>query len=1139
MNARDPEHIPSLSDPATTTKAAYTKGRLNNHNVEILLDSGASCSVVGQDYVSPSELEPMGPVRLVNADGRGLAPVGLTTMKVQLPNLTTHQTFVVVERLSAPAILGCDFLTRHGLIIDFEKGTFHSKESTAKEGKLSLQTANSCMLVLDGDCPQAAPFKDSAARPGVLDTPKDYHPALGPVLKEHERLFQVQLGKTNVAEHVIDTGEAPPVKVPPRPIPFQFQDRVRDQLQEMATDGTIRPSNSPWCAPAVYVPKNNGEIRICVDYVQLNKSTKKDSYPVPRAEGPQQKLAYKQVFSKIDLRSAYWQFPMEETSIEKTAFCPGPGYGLWEFTVMPYGLTGATQTCQRGLDSVLNHCKDCVDNYVDDCIVFSDNMESHISDLRRVLSSLLAAGFTLRGSKCFFGRNEITHLGFQYSRDGVTPTEERSRAVADWPIPTTKKEVRSFLGLANFCRRFVPKFADIARPLTDLTAIGATFQWQEEQQRAFDSLKQALMSPPALDYPRQTDTFVLTTDASDTGIGAVLATARGTVVEYASRMLTAAEKKYATIEKECLAIVWAVHKLRHYLIGARFTLETDHKPLEWLQSARISRARSQRLERWSLELRAYEFDVVYRPGATNQHADALSRKPISLVALNPPMDIADLAEAQQQDPMLSKVHQQLQNDAPPPVTGEWRKHPLKRYRQLWSQLVLHDAVICRKVQSPTMRESRLLLVVPKSQQKSFLEMAHEESGHQGIDRTLARLSEMAYWVGQGRDVVHHCRYCARCQFTKSSENKPAPLLPVIASKPWELVAVDILKVPPSSQGNQYILVVQDYFSKWPFARALPDQKAHRIVQVLKDDVFSLVGPPQKLHSDQGRNFESSILADLCTAFGVKKSHTTPYHPMGDGLVERMNRSLLTLMRSYVDMERDWEEHLQLLLFLYRTSKHATTGLSPYEVLFGSNPPSLNVPHLPSMSIPEPSEYSACLKSKVLELRELVDANLVESADQQRRSYHGSEWNVKIRVGQQVLLNNPTKGKLDPRWTGPWIVTALQGSTTVLLKMGSTERAVHINRVRPLLTEEGVDHRVLPDWSPPLFHHEECPPSPPLAENQQDDPTQGTAATGLSIPDIVEESSAGPHRPHPESSPPRSVTTRSGRLVKPVQRYGHV
>ena len=201
---------------------------------------------------------------------------------------------------------------------------------------------------------------------------------------------------------------------------------------------------------------------------------------------------------------------------------------------------------------------------------------------------------------------------------------------------------------------------------------------------------------------------------------------------------------------------------------------------------------------------------------------------------------------------------------------------------------------------------------------------------------------------------------------------------MISSKPWELVAVDILKVPRSAEGNQYLLVVQDYFSKWPFARALPDQTAEKIVQILRDDVFTLVEPPLCIHSDQEQNFESRILGDLCKAFGVKKSHTTPYHLMGDGLVERMNRSLLALLRTYVERENEWEKHLQLILFIYRTTKHASTGLSPYEILFGCNPPPLQIPSLPGPVIPDPSEYSAALNMKLIELREIVDANIVHS-----------------------------------------------------------------------------------------------------------------------------------------------------------------
>ena len=380
--------------------------------------------------------------------------------------------------------------------------------------------------------------------------------------------------------------------------------------------------------------------------------------------------------------------------------------------------------------------------------------------------------------------------------------------------------------------------------------------------------------------------------------------------------------------------------------------------------------------------------------------------------------MTDLATAQQNDPVLSVAYRYLQTNQTPPTTGKWNKFPLRHYRKLWSRLVLHESVICRKVNSPSMSEERLLIMVPKSQRKTFLNIAHDDSGHQGVDRTMARLSEIAYWVGMGKDVEYHCIHCFKCQITKAPAQQPAPLQPIIASRPWELVAVDILKVPMSVRGNQYLLVVQGHFSKWPFAKAIPDQKAERIVQILKDDVFTLVGPPQRLHSDQGRNFESRILGDLCKAFGVTKSHTTPYHPMGNGLVERMNRSLLTLLRTYVDREGDWETHLQLLLFIYRTTKHATTGLSPYEVLFGYTPSPLQIPSLPGSVIPDPAEYSAALRRTLYDLRELVDANTVHSAGCRQSSYGSSCARPQLKPNQQVLLSNPTRGKLGPRWTGP-------------------------------------------------------------------------------------------------------------------------
>ena len=239
---------------------------------------------------------------------------------------------------------------------------------------------------------------------------------------------------------------------------------------------------------------------------------------------------------------------------------------------------------------MLRDCKDCVDNYVDDCIIFSDDMSSHATDLSRVLGKLATAGFTLRGSKCFFGRSSVSHLGFEYSNAGISPIAEKTKAIQEWPSPKCSKDVRSFLGLANFYRHFVPRFVDIAAPLTDLTGNKIVFKWEEKHEKAFKALKQSLSSYPVIAYPKQGDTFTLATDASDVGLGAVLLATDGAVIEYTSRALTKTEKNFSTIEKECLAIVWATRKFRHYLIGAPFVIQTDHKPLQWLESSRSSRA---------------------------------------------------------------------------------------------------------------------------------------------------------------------------------------------------------------------------------------------------------------------------------------------------------------------------------------------------------------------------------------------------------------------------------------------------------------------------------------------------------------------------------------------------------------------
>ena len=390
----------------------------------------------------------------------------------------------------------------------------------------------------------------------------------------------------------------------------------------MLNKGIIEESSSPWLAPVVIVPKKSGEIRLCVDYRQLNKQTTKDAYPLPLPDEVQDRLAGSAIFSTLDLQSGYWQMPVHDTDIPKTAFCPGPGMGLFQFTRMPFGLTGAPSSFQRLMNKIFRNLP-FVTTYIDDILVHSANEEQHEYHLQQVFQKLEESGLTLRGNKCHFGMTQVSYLGHLFSASGMMPDSQKVKALLDWPIPTTVTAVRQFIGLASYYRRYIHDFATIAAPLHQLTQKGISFNWSQECTDAFNLLKQKLVQAPILAFPNFSTVaspFVFYTDASSIGIGAVLEQ-DSHVIAYASRALTKSEKQYNVIQRECLALVYALKQFRHYLIGRSFNLVTDHAPLQWLSAQKMEGL----LCRWSLALQEYDFQIKYRKGIQNGNADALSR----------------------------------------------------------------------------------------------------------------------------------------------------------------------------------------------------------------------------------------------------------------------------------------------------------------------------------------------------------------------------------------------------------------------------------------------------------------------------------------------------------------------------------
>ena len=433
-------------------------------------------------------------------------------------------------------------------------------------------------------------------------------------------------GKTEMVEHRIETGDAKPVRLPPYRLPHAYRDIVKKELEEMEKHGIIEKSSSDWSSPIVLVKKKDGTLRFCIDFRRLNSVSKTDAYPMPRVDDLLDELGQARFISTLDLTKGYWQVPVEKTAQAKTAF--RTPFGLYQFRRMPFGLQGAPSTFQRMMDSLLVGMQDFAAAYLDDLVIFSRSWPEHMLHLRRVLQKLREADLTVKQKKCQLAMSRCSYLGHVVGEGFVRPEHSKVDSVKQFQVPTTKSDVRTFLGLTGYYRKFIQEYAEIAAPLTDLTRKNAPnhVQWTAECDSAFNRLKDCLCCEPILRSPDFSLPFVLQTDASGRAIGAVLSQVGGDDEEhpvvYYSRKLLPREEKYSTVEKECLAIIQGIQTFRVYLLGRPFVIQTDHRSLEWLDRLKENNGR---LTRWSLALQPYQYSVQYRTGQKNGNADALSR----------------------------------------------------------------------------------------------------------------------------------------------------------------------------------------------------------------------------------------------------------------------------------------------------------------------------------------------------------------------------------------------------------------------------------------------------------------------------------------------------------------------------------
>lgn len=943
----------------------------------------------------------------------------------------------------------------------------------------------------------------------------------------------------SMGHHVIETTTDQVVKDKIWPIAKKWENEIRSQIEEMAKYGIIKESSSPYNQNIILADKKEGRgKRFCVDFRSLNKKTIKDSYPLPNVQELFCATFGSRLFSQLDLASGYWTVPIREEDQEKTAF--SVPNGKWEFVRMPYGLVNAQATLQRIMDKILDRAREKgvdrgLEVYVDNILVHSTDLDSHLEILEIIFEILDQQNFSLREDKCEFLFQEMEFLGFVINGREVKMSPSNTHKVNQFPIPGNRKAVQRFLGLTNFNRQFIKDYAEVTAPLAKLTSDKVEFQWGDDQAKAFARIKEMLVTAPALQMPDWNRPFEMETDASDIAVGAILfqrdVTGAKRTIAYHSKSLSGCEKRWSATDKEFYAIISASRKWPTFCAQG-ITFHTDHKPLTYLKGNSKVKGKH---ARWLLELENFEYEIAYIPGKENKAADYLSRELMPELEEEPdsPFEMYSLELTARDLVTVEEIRKQQKEDK---ETCE----AVKQLEEMGCVTTGRFSKLNNLLVDDSLFKKGKRIVVPKALQKKIAVAYHSQS-HPGAENTLLLLKCRFYWQGMDKMVeslVKECRTCLKCKNVRQPKAKMV-LQDYSEMQPQDRIAVDIGAMPPSPSGNVCFLAIVDVATKFHATVSCKDQHAETLIRALWAKWFSVFGVPKELISDQGRNFVGKDFQRMCDTLGIKKRKSSPFHPEGNSHVERTIGTIKSIVRAMCEARKVpvtlWDTVIDEAVLYSNSYRNKSADFSPFECLFGTNP---NLPIDNCVGITDLGE-----KRDPLLIQENAKLNRIDAAKNYKVQHDKRAHETSFEVGQEVLIkrNFGKYPKLSVKWNeGPYKIIKKVGPVNFAVENAKgVSKILHHNNLKPagvniLQSESGPTYGVV--WQQPLGA--ELSDEGAAQQDREVAPERAGSWPVVSGPEIDRGTFSQRVFQQGESDctgiqTPGVVKTRSGRVSKPV------